>query len=48
MALADYTLFLDDQVDPPIIVLLIQIGITFLYAKQQGTEKLDIIVGEVD
>lgn len=48
MSLTDYSLFLKQEVEPSIIVLLTQVGITLLYAKEVGTEKLDIIVGEVD
>lgn len=47
MALTDYTRLLEPQVQPEVVVLLVQVGITMLYAKETGAEKLDIIVGEV-
>lgn len=48
MSLVDYSGLLENELQVSVIVLLIQVGITLLYAKQVGTEKLDIIVGEVN
>lgn len=38
---------LKEAVDPKVTVLLVQVGITLLYVKDVGKDKLEIIVGEV-
>lgn len=48
MALTDYTKLLEPEVQPTVVALLVQLGITMLYARDTGLEKLDIIVGEVE
>jgi hypothetical protein len=48
MSIADYSSLLGDKMQPKIVVLLLQVGVTMLYVKETGMEKLEIIVGEVD
>ena len=47
MSIGDYSTLLGDTMQPKIIVLLVQVGITILYIKEMGMDKLEIIVGEV-
>jgi hypothetical protein len=47
MSIGDYSGLLEPEVVPHVMVLLVQVGITLLYVKDVGREKLDIIFGEV-
>ena len=48
MAIGNYSTMLAEEIDPNILILLVQVGITLLYVKDMEREKLDIIFGEVD
>ena len=47
MSIAEYSPLLKDKVQGKVVVLLIQVGVTLLYVKEIGMDKLEIIVGEV-
>lgn len=47
MALAEFSALLEGGVHPAAIALLLQVGITLLYVRETGLEKLDVLVGEV-
>jgi hypothetical protein len=47
MSIAEYLPLLEDKIQGKVVVLLMQVGVTLLYVKEIGMDKLEIIVGEV-